>query len=111
MAWSSIPRGRSFRAQRSQLRDRRAAGRECPTSPGEFNFPGLIPGFYDVKVSKDGFKGTTVQKVEVGINKISTIKVALELGAVTQTVEVVASAVSVESQSTAVTADISRHGL
>ena len=22
---------------------------------GEFNFPGLIPGFYDVKVSKDGF--------------------------------------------------------
>ena len=73
---------------------------------GEFNFPGLVPGFYDVKVSKDGFKGTTVQKVEVGINKTSTIKVALELGAVTQTVEVVASAVSVESQSTAVTADL-----
>jgi hypothetical protein len=73
---------------------------------GEFNFPGLIPGVYDVKVSKDGFKGTTVQKVEVGINKTSTIKVALELGAVTQTVEVVASAVSVESQSTAVTADL-----
>jgi len=73
---------------------------------GEFAFPGLVPGFYDVKVSKDGFKGTTVQKVEVGINKTSTIKVALELGAVTQTVEVVASAVSVESQSTAVTADL-----
>jgi Carboxypeptidase regulatory-like domain len=73
---------------------------------GEFTFPALIPGFYDVKVTKDGFKGTTVQKVEVGINKTSTIRVALELGAVTQTVEVVASAVSVESQSTAVTADI-----
>ncbi len=73
---------------------------------GEFTFPALIPGFYDVKVTKDGFKGTTVQKVEVGINKTSTIKVSLELGAVTQTVEVVASAVSVESQSTAVTTDI-----
>ena len=73
---------------------------------GEFTFPGLIPGFYDVKVTKDGFKGTTVQKVEVGINKTSTIKVALELGAVTQTIEIVASSVSVESQSTAVTADI-----
>jgi len=73
---------------------------------GEFAFPGLTPGFYDVKVSKDGFKATTVQKVEVSINKASTIKVALELGAVTQTVEVVATAVSVESQSTAVTADI-----
>jgi len=74
---------------------------------GEFSFPGLIPGFYDVKVMKDGFKGTTVQKVEVQINKTSEIKVALELGAVTQTVEVVASAVSVESQSAAVTADLS----
>jgi len=74
---------------------------------GEFTVRGLVPGFYDVKVSKDGFKGTTVQKVEVLINRTSEIKVALELGAVTQTVEVVAAAVSVESQSTAVTADIS----
>jgi len=81
-------------------------GERMSNESGEFNFPGLIPGFYDVKVSKDGFKATTVQKVEVGINKTSTIKVALELGAVTQTVEVVAASVSVESQSTAVTADI-----
>jgi hypothetical protein len=73
---------------------------------GEFTFPALIPGFYDAKVTKEGFKGTTVQKVEVTINKASTIRVALELGAVTQTVEVVGTSVSVESQSTAVTADI-----
>lgn len=82
------------------------SGERMSNESGEFNFPGLIPGFYDVKVSKDGFKATTVQKVEVLINKISTIRVALELGAVTQTVEVVATAVSVEDQSTAVTTDI-----
>jgi hypothetical protein len=74
---------------------------------GEFTFQALIPGFYDVKVTKDGFKGTAVNKVEVGINKTTTIKVGLELGSVTQTLEVVATAVSVESQSTAVTADLS----
>jgi hypothetical protein len=74
---------------------------------GEFTFPALIPGLYDVKVSKEGFKGATIQKVEVLINKTSTIRVTLELGSITQTVEVVASAVSVESTSTAVTADIS----
>lgn len=74
---------------------------------GEFTFPALIPGLYDLKVSKEGFKGATIQKVEVLVNKTSTIRVALELGAVTQTVEVVAAAVSVESTSTAVTADIS----
>jgi hypothetical protein len=73
---------------------------------GEFTFSALIPGFYDVKVSKDGFKATTVQKVEVLINRTSAIRVALELGAVTQTVEVVATSVSVESTSTAVTTDI-----
>ena len=73
---------------------------------GEFTFPALIPGFYDVKVSKDGFKGTTVQKVEVSINKTSAIRVALEIGAITQTVEVVGTSVSVESTSTAVTADL-----
>lgn len=83
------------------------SGQRISNDSGEFNFPGLIPGFYDVKVTKDGFKGTTIQKVEVLINKTSEIKVALELGAVTQTVEVVAAAVSVESQSTAVTSDIS----
>jgi len=74
---------------------------------GEFTFQALIPGLYDVKVTKDGFKGTAVNKVEVGINKTTTIKVALELGAVTQTLEVVGTSVSVESQSTAVTADLS----
>jgi hypothetical protein len=73
---------------------------------GEFFFPGLIPGFYDVKVSKDGFKATTIHKVEVLVNKTAEIKVAMELGAVTQNIEVVATAVSVESQSTAVTSDI-----
>ncbi len=73
---------------------------------GEFTFPGLIPGLYNVKVTKDGFKIATVQGVEVLVNRASTIRVALELGAITQTVEVVASAVTVESTSTAVTADI-----
>jgi len=82
-------------------------GQRSSNDQGEFTFPALIPGFYDVKVSKDGFKGASVLKVEVGINKTSTIRVALELGAVTQTVEVVATAVSVESTSTAVTADLS----
>jgi len=73
---------------------------------GEFSFPARVPGFYDVRVSKDGFKNTTVQKVEVLINKTSSIRVVMELGAVTANIEVVASAVSVESQSTAVTANI-----
>jgi Carboxypeptidase regulatory-like domain len=81
-------------------------GQRTSNEQGEFTFPALIPGFYNVKVTKDGFKGTTVQKVEVSINKTSTIRVALELGAVTQTIEVVATSVSVESQSTAVTADL-----
>jgi hypothetical protein len=73
---------------------------------GEFTFSALIPGFYDVKVSKEGFQSTTVQKVEVGINRTSAIRVSLPLGTISTNVEVAASAVAVQTTSTAVTADI-----
>jgi len=74
---------------------------------GEFLFSALIPGNYTVKVEKTGFKAASVQNVEVQINKKAAIQVQLELGTVTETVEVVASAISVESTSTSVNADIS----
>jgi len=46
------------------------SGQRVSNESGEFNFPGLVPGFYDVKVPKDGFKGTTVQKVDLTTNAI-----------------------------------------
>src|SRR5258706_2739548 len=74
---------------------------------GAFSFSGLIPGAYAVKVEKTGFKSASVQSVEVQINRTSSIQVQLELGTVAETIEVIGTAVSVESTSTSVNADIS----
>jgi hypothetical protein len=73
---------------------------------GDFLFPTLIPGFYSVKVEKTGFKIANVTNLEVLINKTTNIRVTIEPGTVTETVEVVATAISVENTSAAVTADL-----
>src|SRR6266550_967087 len=73
---------------------------------GDFLFSTLIPGFYSLKVEKPGFKIANVTNVEVLINKTATLRVTIEPGTVTETVEVVATAISVENTSAAVTADL-----
>lgn len=73
---------------------------------GDFLFSTLIPGFYSVKVEKSGFKSANVTNVEVLINRTSNIRVIIEPGTVTETIEVVATAIAVENTSAAVTADL-----
>jgi len=74
---------------------------------GAFTFPTLIPGFYEVKVEKEGFKVADIKDIEVLINKTASVRVVIEPGTVTETIEVAATAVAVENTSAAVTADIS----
>lgn len=74
---------------------------------GNFLFPTLIPGFYEVKVEKEGFKAADIKDIEVLINKTASVRVVIEPGTITETVEVVASAITVENNSAAVTADLS----
>ena len=73
---------------------------------GNFMFSLLTPGFYSVKVEKQGFKTATVKSVEVLIGKTATIRVTLEPGAVSEVVEVTATAVVVDTTSTAVGANL-----
>lgn len=73
---------------------------------GHFLFPNLIPGFYDVKVEKDGFKAAEVKAAEVVTGKTATVSVTMQPGAVTETVEVSASAVAVDTTSTAISTNL-----
>ncbi len=73
---------------------------------GDFMFSLLSPGFYSVKVEKQGFKTATVKSVEVDIGKTQTIRVTLEPGAVSEVVEVSATAAVVDTTSTAVGANL-----
>jgi hypothetical protein len=73
---------------------------------GIFSFPLVIPGTYGVKVEKQGFKAVSVAGIEVLTNKVSSVRTILETGAVTETVEVSASAVTVDTTTTAIGANL-----
>ncbi len=68
---------------------------------GRFMFSLLIPGYYSVKVSKEGFKSAEVKTAEVVTGRTSSVTVKLELGASATTIEVNASSVQVDTTSTA----------
>jgi len=62
------------------------------SSAGAFSIPYLLPGFYDVTVEGPGFKRFLREKVEVRVTESVQIEIVLEVGAVTDTVTVVAEA-------------------
>jgi len=74
---------------------------------GRFIFPLLVPGNYGVKVEKQGFKVADVKGITVDIGRTTNLKMQLEPGAATETVEVTANAVTVDTSSTASGADLS----
>ena len=55
---------------------------------GHFNFPDVPAGAYAVKISQQGFKTVERSEVNVSINSVTRIDVALEVGAMGETVTV-----------------------
>jgi len=71
-------------------------------SEGRFLLQLLTPGYYSVKISKEGFKTAEVKSAEVVTGRTSSVSMKLELGASATTIEVSASSVQVDTTSTAV---------
>ena len=57
---------------------------------GVYRVPSLLPGVYSVRAEQDGFQATEITGVELQVARAVSVNVVLELGAVTETVEVVA---------------------
>jgi outer membrane receptor protein involved in Fe transport len=55
---------------------------------GTYRLPALLPGFYEIKASKEGFETEAVEKLEVTLNTTVVYDITLKVGSVTQTVEV-----------------------
>ncbi|MFB3827230.1 MAG: carboxypeptidase regulatory-like domain-containing protein [Bryobacteraceae bacterium] len=78
--------------------ERRAASGES----GYYVVPSLPPGFYTISVEATGFKRYVKTQNKLDPNLAATIDATLEVGAVTDTVEVVAAAASVQSETATV---------
>ena len=74
---------------------------------GLFIAQDLIPGTYTVRVEVKGFKVSQLSNVLVNVGSVTGIRVVMEPGSVTSTVEVVSSAVTVDTTSTAVATNLS----
>ncbi|MBI3681053.1 MAG: carboxypeptidase regulatory-like domain-containing protein [Acidobacteria bacterium] len=62
----------------------------------------LPPGYYTVTVEATGFKKAVRTQTKLDANVAATVNVTLEVGAVTETVEVVASVVSIQTETATV---------
>jgi len=66
---------------------------------GSYVVPTLIPGTYEVTVEKEGFKRTTQTGITLQVDQKARVDLTLQLGAVTQTVQVSAEAALVKTES------------
>ncbi|MDX2154351.1 MAG: TonB-dependent receptor [Bryobacteraceae bacterium] len=71
------------------------------SSSGDFAFPDLPLGLYTVTVSMDGFQGQKMDKVEVAVSKTTNLTFSLPVAQQVSVVEVSATAVALETSSTA----------
>src|ERR1700722_3745033 len=55
---------------------------------GNYNFPGLPPGTYNVKAEKEGFQSAARTALELQVQQTAEIDFKLPVGNVTETVEV-----------------------
>lgn len=76
-------------------------------SLGHYSFTGLVPGSYSVKVERSGFKTVTSTNNEVLVGVSSTLNLRLSVGNTQQTIEVSATAVNIDTQSTAISTNLS----
>lgn len=75
---------------------------------GEFRFVGLDVGSYSVKAELQGFRPRAEENLDVTIGKTIDLKLALGVGGMSETVEVTASPVTVDTRTTATETKISQ---
>jgi hypothetical protein len=78
------------------------------TSSGNYHFPELAIGRYNVTVSAPGFSVAAEKGVLITINSTTALNISLKLGATTESVTVDASAPSIESESSDISGTISK---
>jgi Carboxypeptidase regulatory-like domain/TonB dependent receptor len=79
------------------------------TSAGTYSFPSILPGKYSVSVEVSGFKKYVKNDVTVLPDQDNVADAQLELGVATETIEVSAGAVQVQTTSSSLANDFNAH--
>jgi hypothetical protein len=78
------------------------------TSSGDFTVPSLNPGRYSVTVESTGFQKSLTTGVVLAVDQSVRVNVILKAGAVSTTVEVGAEAVTLDTDSSALSQEVSQ---
>jgi hypothetical protein len=73
---------------------------------GTVIYQDLIPGSYRLGVEMKGFRRAEVPDITINVGRATSVRIQLEPGSVTSTVEVVSSAVTIDTSSTAVATNL-----
>jgi len=68
------------------------------TGTGDYTFPDVPPGIYNISAKHAGFKTGTTNNVEVQVQQSVRLDFTLQVGEITQTIEVTASAVLLQAE-------------
>jgi hypothetical protein len=75
---------------------------------GEFRFLGLAPGTYAIKSELQGFRPKEQQGLEVSIGKTVDVTLPMTVGGLTETVDVVANAITIDTTTTKTDTNLSQ---
>jgi len=65
---------------------------------GIYNFPAMQPGIYNLKAEMAGFKAATITDVKLQVQQVARHDITMQVGEVTQTVEVSGAGVSLSTE-------------
>jgi hypothetical protein len=77
------------------------------TGTGDYTAPNLVPGLYKVSVQMAGFSKTVVSGIVLVVAQDARVNLQLKAGAVSETIEVMASAVALDTDSSSVSQIVS----
>lgn len=72
------------------------------TSSGDYTFPGLLPGHYSLNAKKEGFRVTSIPAFELQVEQKARVDITMQVGQVSQTVNVEATAPLLDAASATV---------
>ena len=81
------------------------------TDAGDYTFPSVPPGLYNVKAEHPGFKTSSTNHVEVQVQQTVRLDLTLEVGQVNESVEVSASADMLQAENSTVGTVVENQGV